>query len=541
MQFALAQLNPVTGSLKQNAARIRSFYEEAQAGGAALIIYPEMVLTGCPPRDLLLYSSFVAEAEELVRQELAPLTASSSTAMLLGTAYRLEGRLCNAALLLKEGKISAVYSKMVLENRVPFQEERYFTPTGRSHYQPWGELMMAIVVGEGALQPEQAALLPQPGGKQRPGEKQLLINPVASPYYFSRQEQRESVAAAVAKKERCALLVANLVGGNDELVFDGASLVYNNRGELLCRGSSFAEELLYISADDLFAPADKESPAAVEDIATVHQALCLGIKDYFAKNGFHQAVLGLSGGLDSAVTAALAAEALGPENVLGVLLPSAYSPPHSLEDARILADNLGISQRTIPITPFFHAYLEGLNRSGKPEMDLPEENLQARIRGNILMFIANRERRLLLSTGNRSELAVGYCTLYGDMAGALAVLADLPKLIVYELARLINLQHGQAVIPVRTITKPPSAELRPDQKDEDSLPPYDILDPVLNLYLDKMLSPAEIVEQGFDEATVRQVIALVDRAEYKRRQAAPALRVRSGLHQRKTPLARGPE
>lgn len=541
MQFALAQLNPVTGSLKQNAARIRSFYEEAQAGGAALIIYPEMVLTGCPPRDLLLYSSFVAEAEELVRQELAPLTASSSTAMLLGTAYRLGGRLCNAALLLKEGKISAVYSKMVLENRVPFQEERYFTPTGRSHYQPWGELMMAIVVGEGALQPEQAALLPQPGGKQRPGEKQLLINPVASPYYFSRQEQRESVAAAVAKKERCALLVTNLVGGNDELVFDGASLVYNNRGELLCRGSSFAEELLYISADDLFAPADKESPAAVEDIATVHQALCLGIKDYFAKNGFHQAVLGLSGGLDSAVTAALAAEALGPENVLGVLLPSAYSPPHSLEDARILADNLGISQRTIPITPFFHAYLEGLNRSGKPEMDLPEENLQARIRGNILMFIANRERRLLLSTGNRSELAVGYCTLYGDMAGALAVLADLPKLIVYELARLINLQHGQAVIPVRTITKPPSAELRPDQKDEDSLPPYDILDPVLNLYLDKMLSPAEIVEQGFDEATVRQVIALVDRAEYKRRQAAPALRVRSGLHQRKTPLARDPE
>jgi len=261
----------------------------------------------------------------------------------------------------------------------------------------------------------------------------------------------------------------------------------------------------------------------------------------FAKNGFHQAVLGLSGGLDSAVTAALAAEALGPENVLGVLLPSAYSPPHSLEDARILADNLGISQRTIPITPFFHAYLEGLNRSGKPEMDLPEENLQARIRGNILMFIANRERRLLLSTGNRSELAVGYCTLYGDMAGALAVLADLPKLIVYELARLINLQHGRAVIPVRTITKPPSAELRPDQKDEDSLPPYDILDPVLNLYLDKMLSPAEIVEQGFDEATVRQVIALVDRAEYKRRQAAPVLRVRSGLHQRKTPLARDPE
>lgn len=537
MQFALAQLNPVNGALKQNAAKIRRFYEEAQAGGAGLVIYPEMALTGSTPRDLLLYSSFIAETENLVRRELAPLTAHSSTGMLLGTSFLLEGRLCNAALLLKEGNVSASYAKTALERRTPFQEECYFTPAGRSHYQPWGEIMVAIMVGEGALLPEHGKLLPQ----RFPEKKQLLINPVASPYYFGRQEQRENNAAALSKQEHSALLVANLVGGNDELVFDGASLAYNNRGELLRRAASFDEELIFVSEDDLFAPALRVHPAAVEESATVYRALCLGIRDYFTKNGFHQAVLGLSGGLDSAVTAALAAEALGPENVLGVLLPSDYSPPHSLEDARILAGNLGISRRTIPITPFFHAYLEKLNRSGKPEMDLAEENLQARIRGDILMLIANRERRLLLTTGNRSELAVGYCTLYGDMAGALAVLSDLPKLAVYELARMINRRQGRAVIPERTITKPPSAELRPDQLDEDSLPPYNILDPILNLYLDEMFSPAEIIEQGFDAATVRRITALVDRAEYKRRQAAPALRVISGLCRRRTPLARGHE
>jgi NAD+ synthase (glutamine-hydrolysing) len=541
MLFGLAQLNPVTGALQHNAARIRRSYEAAQAKGAGLVIYPEMVLTGSPPQDLLRYSSFVAEAEDLIQRELAPLTAHSPAAMLLGTCFRLQGNLCNAALLLKEGKISAAYPKTVLENRVPFQESSYFSTGGRSIFEPWDGLMVAIMVGEGSLQPEHRNLLPPPRGSKHPEERRLLINPVASPYHFGGQAQRESAAAELAKEQRSALLVVNLAGGSDELVFDGASLACNHRGELLCRAASFAEDLIYISANDLFAPAGREHPAAGEDITTVYRALCLGIKDYFAKSGFSRAVLGLSGGLDSAVTAALAAEALGAENVLGVLLPSDYSPPHSLEDARALADNLSVETQTIPITPYFHAYLAGLTRSGRPEMDLAEENLQARIRGDILMLIANRERRLLLTTGNRSELAVGYCTLYGDMAGALAVLADLPKLTVYELARSINRQHGRAVIPERTISKPPSAELRPDQKDEDSLPPYGILDPILNLYLDEHLSPADIIERGFDAATVRRITSMVDRAEYKRRQAAPALRVVSGLNRRRTPIARGQE
>lgn len=540
MIFALAQLNPVTGALRQNAARIRHSYEEAHDKGAGLVIYPEMVLTGSPPQDLLRYSSFVAEAEDLIERELAPLTAHSPAAMLLGTCCRLQGNLCNAALLLKEGKISAIYPKTVLENRVPFQESSYFSTGGRSIYERWGEFMVAIMVGERALQPEHRELTPL-CGTLLTEEKRLLINPVTSPYHFGGQAQRESAAAELAKEQRSALLVVNLAGGSDELVFDGASLAYNHRGELLCRAASFAEDLIYISANDLFAPGGREHPAAGEDITTVYRALCLGIKDYFAKSGFSRAVLGLSGGLDSAVTAALAAEALGAENVLGVLLPSDYSPPHSLEDARALAESLAVKTETIPITPYFHAYLEGLNRSGRPEMDLAEENLQARIRGDILMLIANRERRLLLTTGNRSELAAGYCTLYGDMAGALAVLADLPKLTVYELARSINRQHGRAVIPERTISKPPSAELRPDQKDEDSLPPYGILDPILNLYLDEHLSPVDIIERGFDAATVRRITSMVDRAEYKRRQAAPALRVVSGLNRRRTPIARGQE
>ncbi len=539
MLIALAQLNPVAGALRQNAARVKDFYWKARLEGAGLVIYPEMALAGSPPQDLLLYSSFVAEAEELIERELAPLTKNSPAAMLLGTCCRLEGRLCNAALLLKEGNVTAAYPKAVLENRVPFQEHRYFSSSGRTayEYEPWGELMAAVAVGEGALRPEHRALLPQ--RREAPAERRLLINPVASPYHFGGQVQREKTASALARERRCALLVVNLAGGSDELVFDGASLACNHRGELIRRAASFAEELLFVHSGDLFAPAEKEHPSAVEDIATIERALCLGIRDYFSKSGFGRAVLGLSGGLDSAVTAVLAAEALGPENVLGVLLPSEYSPPHSLEDARALAGNLAIDTRTIPITPFFHAYLEELNRSGGPEMDLAEENLQARIRGDILMLIANRERRLLLTTGNRSELAVGYCTLYGDMAGALAVLADLPKLTVYELARSINRKHNRAVIPERTISKPPSAELRPGQKDVDSLPPYGILDPILHLYLDDHLSPDEIIERGFDAATVQRVISMVDRAEYKRRQAAPTLRVISGLNRRRTPVARG--
>ena len=530
MLFALAQTNPAAGALRRNAAGIKRFFKEAQSRGAGLVIFPEAALTGRPLQDLLRYGDFIAETGNLIRRELAPLTAGNPTAMLLGTPFLREGRLYNGALLLKEGAVSGSYTKDLLENRAPFEEGRYFTPGCGNKREQWNGCRIAVVVGEaGDGEP------PWPG-KTTAGERRLLINPTASPYSLGRQERRERGGAALAAEQRCALLMVNLVGGSDELVFDGTSLAFNSSGELIRRAASFKEEIVYLTGEELFAPAAEKHPHRSGDIATLYEALLLGIGDYFAKNGFAKAVLGLSGGLDSAVTAALAAEALGPENILGLLLPSEYSPPHSLEDARALAGNLGMETRTIPITPLFHSYLKRLNRSGEAELDLAEENLQARIRGDILMLIANRERRLLLSTGNRSELAVGYCTLYGDMSGALAVLADLPKLTVYELAGLINRRQGRPLIPERTITKPPSAELRPDQLDEDSLPPYDILDPILHLYIDEMLSPGAITARGFDEATVRRITALVDGAAYKRRQAAPALRVRSGLRQRSTPM-----
>ncbi len=540
MLIALAQINPVAGALQKNTAAIRRYYESALDRGAELVIFPEMALTGGPPQDLLLYSSFTAEAEALVEKELAPLTAQApGGAMLLGSCYRLQGALYNAAILLRGGKVASVYPKAALEARAPFRENSYFAAGGRSGNERWGSLTLTVAVGEKSLLPEYRALLPQPRAKRPPGEKRLVINPTASPYYLGGQSKRESAAAALAAEQDSALIVVNMAGGSDELVFDGASLVLDPRGRLICRGASFAEDLVFISTDALYASPGEEQPAAVDDIIALHRALILGVRDYFAKSGFERAVLGLSGGLDSAVTAAVAAEALGPENVLGVLLPSEYSPPHSLEDALELADNLELQTRTISIAPFFKTYLRELNRSGRPEMDLAEENLQARIRGDILMLIANRERRLLLTTGNRSELAVGYCTLYGDMAGALAILADLPKLVVYDLARSINSLQGRDTIPGRTISKPPSAELRPHQKDEDSLPPYGLLDPILSLYLDQHLPADAIAEHGFEAATVRRIVDLVDRAEYKRRQAAPALRVVSGLNRRLTPIARG--
>ena len=536
MLFALAQVNPTAGALEQNSARIVRYFKKAQARGADLVIYPEAALTGAPLGDLLIYEDFIDKIGRIAAEELAPLTKGSSAAMLVGAPFRQEGRLYNGALLMEGGRLAASYPKAVLEPELPFEEERYFSPApGPMNDRSRGGVTLSVVTGAGALSPGGAAL-PQ---RSRSRGKRLLISPVASPFQPGRRQQREVDAAALAQEQQSALLVANLIGGGDELVFDGSSLAYNCRGELIARAASFTEEIVYLSAGELFSPASAPLPALPEEGGEeIFQALVLGLKDYFIKNGFTQALLGLSGGLDSAVTAALAAEALGPENVLGVLLPSPYSPAHSLEDALALAENLGIASRTIPIAPFFQAYLAELNRSGKAELDLAEENLQARIRGNILMLIANRERRLLLTTGNRSELAVGYCTMYGDMAGALAVLADLPKLTVYELARAINRRQKAGVIPENTITKPPSAELSPGQLDEDSLPPYRILDPILSLYLDEGLSPAAIIERGFDAATVRNIIALVNRAEHKRRQAAPPLRVISGPGRRRTPLTR---
>ena len=544
MRIALAQINPVVGALKKNAALMANTYGEARSAGAGLVIFPELAVTGYPPMDLLLYSGFLQQVERMVTAKLAPLTAGGP-AMLLGAPWRFGGALYNCALLLENGAITSVHRKTLLTGCAGFDEHRYFAPSPRQESMQIGGLTAAIAIGE-EIWGEHGFYPRQDGGPDPVDElarldAALLIKLSASPYLYGKHAWHEKNLARLAAKSKTPIIYLNQVGGNDTLIFDGTSLVYNNRGELICRAASFETDLLYVESETLFAPARHQLAPLADTLETIYQALRLGIKDYIAKTGFKSVVLGLSGGLDSAVVAALAVDALGPENVLGLLLPSPYSSSHSVEDAGELAGNLGIRKRVIPIEKPFEAFLDLCNPGGSPLLDLAEENLQARIRGTLIMLVANREGRLVLTTSNKSELSVGYCTLYGDMAGALAVLADIPKTMVYDLAEYINRRQGKEIIPRRTITKPPSAELRPDQKDEDSLPPYRELDPILELYLENNMAPEEIIAQGYNENTVYKVVALVDRSEHKRRQAAPGLQVTSRAFgaERRMPVARG--
>ncbi|HOL18369.1 MAG TPA: NAD+ synthase, partial [Bacillota bacterium] len=486
MRIALAQINPTIGAVKDNTAKIKAYYHSAAAKEAGLVIYPELAITGYPPQDLLLYHGFIEQVERIIKEDLAPLTATGP-AMLLGAPFRVEGELYNTAVQLEDGQIRAVHRKSLLPHYDVFDEQRYFVRSPERKIVPVKGLAAAVTVCEDMwndrdLHPRPLYDLDPLEDLAAQGEFTYIINLSASPYNFGKQALREKVAGYLAKKYRAGFLYVNQVGGNDELIFDGASLVFNHRGELLYRAAAFDEELFFIESEALLQPSPAPLPQIEEDISTIKRALVLGIRDYVLKTGFKRVVIGLSGGIDSALTAALAAEALGPAQVLGVLMPSPYSSDHSVDDALALAKNLGLEHRLISIDGPFRSFLPLFNPEGKPSLDLAEENLQARIRGSILMFISNREKRLVLTTGNKSELAVGYCTLYGDMAGGLAVLADLPKTMVYEMASYLNRLAGREIIPHSTLTKPPSAELRPHQKDEDSLPPYGELDPILNLY-----------------------------------------------------------
>ncbi len=545
MRIALAQINPTIGAVIDNVTKIKAYYRNAAAEKAGLVIYPELAITGYPPQDLLLYDGFVEQVERIIKEELAPLTAAGP-AMLLGAPFRVGGELYNTAVQLEDGQIRAIHRKSLLPHYDVFDEQRYFVRSPERKIVPVKGLAPAVTVCEDMwndrdLHPRPLYDLDPLEDLAAQGEFNFIINLSASPYNFGKQALREKVAGYLAQKYRAGFFYVNQVGGNDELIFDGASLVFNNRGELLYRAAAFEEELFFIDSEALLQPSPAPLPPVEEDIGTIKQALVLGIRDYVSKSGFKRVALGLSGGIDSALAAALAAEAVGPAQVLGVLMPSPYSPDHSVTDALALAKNLGIEHRLISIDEPFRSFLHLFNPKGKPSLDLAEENLQARIRGSILMFISNREKRLILTTGNKSELAVGYCTLYGDMAGSLAVLADLPKTMVYEMSTYLNRQAGREIIPHHTLTKPPSAELRPHQKDEDTLPPYSVLDPILNLYIEQNMSTEKIIEQGYDADTVNRVAALVDRSEFKRRQAAPGLRVTGrafGLG-RRMPVARG--
>jgi len=558
MKIAVAQLNPTIGHFQGNAEKIKRFIRKAREDRADLIIFPELAVTGYPPRDLLLYDAFLEQAEKTVVEEILPLT--EGIAVLLGTPWREKDgagySLYNAALMLKDKKIISRHYKTLLPNYDVFDEYRYFTPAAKTSPVVLNGVKIAVTIcedicndqdfGERRIYPNDPL---EELFRQNPD---LLINISASPYHLGKAGERAAMLRSLAAKYKMPLFYVNQVGGNDELIFDGSSVVCSESGKKIYQVEPFREALFYCQTESMnITPveAGDDLPGSfavpdflqVEDVNWVYAALQRGLVDYMRKTGFKKVVIGLSGGIDSAVIAALAVAALGPDKVLGVMMPSRYSSEHSISDSRKLADNLQMETLLIPIEGPFQQFLDNLNEKGKPAMDLAEENLQARIRGNILMFISNRDSRMVLTTGNKSELAVGYCTLYGDMCGGLAVLADVPKQMVYRLAVYMNTLAGKELIPESIIKKPPSAELRPDQLDQDTLPPYEVLDQLLYHYIEENKHIDEIVAMGFERKLVENIIAKVDRSEYKRFQAAPVLKITTKAFGsgRRIPLAKG--
>ena len=527
MKIALAQINTTVGDLAGNEAKILSAYREACAGGAELVVFPELATTGYPPRDLLLKKQFVS-GNLAVLERLA--RSADGAGMVVGYVdWNKSGagrEVTNSVALLERGEVVATRTKNLLPTYDVFDEDRYFEAARENEPVSWRGTSLGLTICEDIWNDED--FWPHRRYRHDPvlelirGGAKIILNVSASPWFVGKNKLRHEMLATLARSSNSPVLLCNLAGGNDELIFDGGSLAFNGAGELLARGRLFAEDLVFVETD---APGRPVAAASCEE-EELYQGLVLGLRDYLYKCGFKSAVLGLSGGIDSALVACLACAALGPANVRGVGLPSEYSSQHSLDDARSLAAHLGIQFDVVPIQSAFATLRDQLRPifAGRKE-DTTEENIQARLRGVILMAMSNKFGSLLLTTGNKSELAVGYCTLYGDMCGGLAVISDVPKTMVYRLARWIN--REAEIIPISSINKAPSAELRPNQKDQDSLPPYEILDAILDEYVVQGKSLGEIVAMNFDAATVRRVIHLIDANEYKRRQAAPGLKVTS--------------
>jgi NAD+ synthase (glutamine-hydrolysing) len=527
LKIALAQINPTVGDLAGNEAKIRAAYQRGVEAGVDLVLCPELSVTGYPPRDLLLKRSFITRNLELLVRLAA---ATGKVGLLVGYVGRNEhqpGReVTNSAALLQNGKIVTTRAKTLLPTYDVFDEDRYFEPASENVPADFNGAKVGLTICEDIWNDED--FWPVRRYQHNPPVElaevgvSIIFNISASPWHIGKNKTRFEMLRSIAHKTRRPVVLCNQVGGNDELIFDGHSVVFNANGDLIAQGKWFAEDFIVVDTDSKTALERIELPPE----EAVYQALVLGLRDYFYKCGFKSAVLGLSGGIDSAVTACIAVDALGKANVRGLSLPSQFSSQHSLDDARVLAKNLDIQYDIVPIQPAFETVKHQLQPifAGKPE-DTTEENVQARLRGVILMALSNKYGSLLLTTGNKSEIAVGYCTLYGDMAGGLAVISDVPKTMIYRIAKWIN--REREIIPDSTITKPPSAELRPNQCDQDSLPPYDVLDAILDLYVVQMKSMSDIIAAGFDEATVRRVIRLIDLSEYKRRQAAPGLKVTS--------------
>ena len=526
MRIGIAQLNPTVGDLQGNLALSIDAYEQLVGQGADLVVYPELMLCGYPPRDLLIKERFLLDIKSNLDQfarQTGPVPA------LIGfpeDSPDHTAKAYNSAAWCIQGKAGQVFRKRLLPTYDVFDETRYFESGTLTNLLEYQGKRLAVTICEDVWNLCDQRYTSDPLEEIVDLEPDLLINLSASPWHLNKEEQRKDLLGKVVEKVKCPVTYINAVGGNDELIFDGHSMSIDQSGDVISESSSFRES---IEIHDL-----KESPIStkneVGEMESLRQALVLGIRDYAGKSGFSKGLVGLSGGIDSAVTAALAVEALGPDQVIGISLPSSISSDHSKDDARELAENLGIEFQTLPIQSIVDAASEQLSPLfGDLPMDVTEENLQARSRGLLLMAVSNKFGALLLTTGNKSELAVGYCTLYGDMCGGLAVISDVPKTQVFSLARHINLERS--LIPVNSIEKPPSAELRLDQKDSDSLPDYEILDAILEAYVERGQSISSLLSSGFEEETVRKVVRLVDLNEYKRNQAAPGLKT--------TPLAFG--
>lgn len=528
MRIGICQLNPTIGDFAGNARKIAAAYRDCVALGADLVLTPELSVCGYPPRDLIYRSKFVPRSLEVLA-DLA--TGTGATPLVAGYVDFSDGgpgpRHINAAALLQHGRVVRRFQKCLLPTYDVFDEARYFQPAAEVGWFDHAGHRIGVTICEDIWTedylPTKLYVKNPPAALAQAGAD-LIVNLSASPFHAGKAGERLAMLADVARETNCAVVYCNAVGGNDQLVFDGHSLAVGADGEALARLPGFREEIRVVDLEKPKAGDSDDSAWAECEAEEIFGALSLGVRDYLGKCGFKSAVIGLSGGIDSALTAAVAADALGSENVVGVTMPTQFSSAGSVSDSVALAAHLGIRCHEVPIQTVFEA-IKAQTRllfEGRPE-DVTEENMQSRIRGLILMSISNKLGHLLLTTGNKSELAVGYCTIYGDMCGGLAVISDLPKVKVYEVARWLN--REREIIPWTTIEKAPSAELRPDQKDQDTLPPYEILDAILERYVEQHWSTDEIVADGFAAETVRWVARAVDLNEWKRQQAAPGIRV----------------
>lgn len=521
LRIAIAQINPMVGDFQGNAQKITDYIRRAEGFAVDIISFPELALTGYPPEDLLLKPKFV---QDNLRKLKEIVKSVKNTISIVGFVDQKGGNLYNAAAVIYKYKIYGIYHKMLLPNYGVFDEKRYFTPGNKAGVFKINNFVFGVNICEDIWHKE------GPLKEQVKQGARIILNINASPYHAGKIKERGRIVCAQAKSNRVFISYANLVGGQDELVFDGQSMVVNNKGTILSRAEAFKEDLLILDIDIASVATKnhvhlpKKQVKSLDLVSEVYQALVLGLQDYVDKNGFKKVVIGLSGGIDSALVAVLAVDALGKDNVIGVFMPSRYSSKESEVDAYELANNLGIKIMNISIEQIYKIYLLTLEPHFLgSEKNVAEENIQARIRGNILMALSNKFGWLVLTTGNKSEMSMGYATLYGDMAGGLAVIKDVPKVLVYKIARYRN--SSSFVIPERVLIKAPTAELKPNQKDSDTLPEYEKLDPILKAYVEDDFDLKSIVALGFDKETVSKVIQIVDKSEYKRRQSPPGIKI----------------